>query len=87
MRISETEYICDRDGADCGNGGVVACLVVSDLDPENEGMVKNYHFCRDREEDGKLVKGCAGKVMSAANLKFHLEAAEVATPKKEKKKK
>lgn len=84
MRISETEYICDRDGADCGNGGVVACLVVSDLDHENEGMVKNYHFCRDREEDGKTVKGCAGKVMSAANLAFHLE--KKAPPKKEKKK-
>lgn len=85
MRISDSEYLCDKCGGDCGNGGVVACLVVSDLDHDNEGMVKNYHFCRDREEDDKTVKGCASKVMSAANLAFHLEKTEE-PPKKGKKK-
>lgn len=66
---SDGSFECDRCGADCGNGGVLDCVVVSDLDLDNPGHVANYHFCRDREEDGKKIKGCANKVLSTTNLK------------------
>lgn len=72
-RLEDGSFNCDKCGGDCGNGGVAACLVVSDLDPENSGMVRNLHFCRDREEDGKTVKGCAKKVLSPTNLKHYEE--------------
>lgn len=70
MRLPDGSHVCDRCGESCGNGGVIDCLVVSGLDPENEGMVLNFHFCRDdKDEEGKVIrKGCAGKVLSARNL-------------------
>ncbi len=58
---------CDRCGTDVGNGGVFAALVVSDLDAE-AGLVRNLHFCRDR--DG--AKGCDKKILSPANLAHFL---------------
>jgi hypothetical protein len=67
VRISDSEYVCDRCGGDCGNGSVHYCTVVSQLDRETNTVV-NRHFCEDREEDGKKIKGCAGKVFSAKNL-------------------
>lgn len=70
------KHECDRCGTDVGNGGVLQCVVVSDLDPDDPGMVRNLHFCRDRDEGGKLVKGCARKVLSPANLKHYEEARE-----------
>lgn len=66
-------FECDRCGTDVGNGGVLDAVVVSDLDPENPGTVRNLHFCRDREVDGKTVKGCGNKVLSATNLKHYKE--------------
>jgi hypothetical protein len=70
-------YVCDRDGVDVGNGSVLMALVVSDLDPDNPGHVRNLHFCRDREdEDGKIVKGCARKVLSSTNMKHYTETKE-----------
>lgn len=72
MRNPDGSYSCDRCGHDCGNGGVIDCVVVSALDPENPGMVLNFHFDRDTvDEEGKVTrKGCAGKVLSARNLEY-----------------
>lgn len=70
-------YSCDRCGTDVGNGGVQMCAVVSDLDPDRESMVRNLHFCRDREDDeGNKTKGCTNKVLSATNLKHYHETKE-----------
>lgn len=76
MRNPDGSFSCDRCGADCGNGGVADCVVVSALDPENNGMVINFHFDRDREEEGQVVKGCAGKVLSARNLQHYWSTKE-----------
>lgn len=74
MTNPDGTYECDRCGADCGNGGVRDCAIVADLDPDNEGHVRNLHFCRDREEDGRKIKGCARKLLSATNLKHREES-------------
>lgn len=74
--LPDGSHVCDRCPADVGNGGVTDALIVSDLDPDNPGHVRNLHFCRDREVDGKKVKGCANKVLSAANLKSYNERNE-----------
>ena len=60
MSSSDSEFVCDGCGADCGNGSVFNCLVVSDIDAEKM-LVKNLHFCRSvYKADGELVKeGCA----------------------------
>lgn len=67
-------YQCARCGANVGNGGVDQCSVVSDIDPDTPGMVRNLRFCRDREDDGKKIKGCTGKVLSPSNLKHYEES-------------
>lgn len=67
MRISDSEFVCDRCGGDCGNGSVHYCSVLSVLDNETNTVV-NRHFCLDREEDGKKVKGCTSKLFTAKNL-------------------
>lgn len=72
-RLPDGSHVCDKCGSDCGNGGVLDCLVVSDLDEENN-TVRNLHFCRDREGEGKTIKGCAKKVLSPANLKHYEES-------------
>lgn len=72
-RLSDGSHVCDKCGADCGNGGVIDCVVVSDLDAENN-TVRNLHFCRDREQDGKTIEGCAEQVLSPANLKHYEES-------------
>jgi len=67
-------YECAKCGADVGNGSVQSAVIVSDLDPDTPGMVRNLYFCRDHEDkDGHKIKGCANKVLSAANLKHHKE--------------
>lgn len=78
MRTLSGKYECDKCGWDCGNGGVTACLVVSDI--TDGGEVVNHHFCRDeKDDDGKVThKGCAKKVMSSTNLKHYLESQEKA---------
>lgn len=73
-RTPEGDYVCDRDGVNVGNGGVDRALVVSDRDPDKPGHVRILHFCRDREENGKTIKGCANKVLSATNLKHYKES-------------
>lgn len=71
--LSENKFECDKCGADCGNGGVLSALVLSDIDPDRPGHVRNLHFCRDREDkDGNKIKGCDNKVLSTTNLK-HLK--------------
>lgn len=70
---SLTSYSCDRCGGDCGNGSVVDCLVIMDVNNDT-GMPVQYHFCRDTvDEDGKVAKkGCARKLLSVTNLAhFH----------------
>jgi hypothetical protein len=76
-------YECDRCGRDCGNGGVVEALVVSDLSWDlkgdaNDGHVRNLHFCRDiRDENGKVKeRRCASKVISKRNLEHYLARRE-----------
>lgn len=73
-RRADGGFECDKCGEDVGNGGVLAALVVSDLDPDNPGMVRSLHFCRDREDKtGTVIKGCDGKVLNANHLKHYKE--------------
>lgn len=74
--MPDGSYQCDKDGWDCGNGGVVDCVVVSDI--TEEGGVINRHFCRDvKDEDGKITHhGCDKKVLNATHLKHFLETQE-----------
>ena len=71
MTLRNGRYVCDRDGVDVGNGGVDQAAIVSDLDPDT-GNVRVLHFCRDRQVDGKTVKGCAGRVLTAKALADYL---------------
>ena len=64
-QVSIQEFECDRCGASVGNASIQNCLIVSDLDPEREGMIRVLHFCREN--------GCAGKVLSARNMEHHKE--------------
>lgn len=74
---SDGSYVCDRDGRDVGNGGVLSALIVSNYDPET-GTVVNHHFCRDeKDEDGKIIHhGCDKKVLSARNLEHYRNQKE-----------
>lgn len=65
--MAENAFECDRCGAGIGNGGIDQCLVVNDVD-ETTGSVINLRFCRDREEDGKKVKGCRNRLLTSANV-------------------
>ena len=65
--LGTNNFLCDRCGAPVGNGGVDKCIVVSDLDPDRPGMVRNLHFCR---EDGE--PGCASILLSPGNLEWYL---------------
>jgi hypothetical protein len=75
--VSRTEqgtYECDRCRADVGNGGVDQAAVIGDLDPDNPGMVRNLHICRDHPgPDGETVRGCVHRVLGPANLKGYIE--------------
>lgn len=64
---------CDRCGAGVGNGSVALALVVSDMDPSQEGHIRILHFCRGREEGDTVVKGCVNKVLSARNMQHYEE--------------
>lgn len=59
------KHVCDRCGADIGNGAITECVIVSDLDPDIPGGVRILHFCRENS--------CAKKVLSARNLAHLLE--------------
>lgn len=59
---------CDRCGHDVGNGGIDKAVVVSDFTAT--GAIVNLHFCREN--------GCAGKVLSKANLASRLQREDVA---------
>lgn len=65
---SDGSVTCDKKGEVLTNGGVAESLVISDLDPDRPGHTRTFHFCRDREEDGKQVQGCANAILSARNL-------------------
>lgn len=73
---------CDCCGTDLGGGGVARCVVVSDLDRDNPGMVRNLHFCRDRTEgegdDARKVRGCEHKLLNPATIKHYTETKEAA---------
>lgn len=66
---------CDCCGTDLGNGGLPVALIVSDLDPDTPGMVRNLHYCRDRDEgEGRArrrIKGCARKLIHPATMRAH----------------
>lgn len=68
MTTPEGLYTCARCGADCGNGSVMECVIVSDLDAEH-GIVVNMRFCRARWEGGVVVKGCDSVVFGPAAIK------------------
>jgi hypothetical protein len=55
--------VCDDCGHPCGNGNIFEAMLVADLDIATNNTI-NLHFCRDRKEDGKTVKGCAHKIIS-----------------------
>lgn len=71
---SDGKHRCDGCGWDVGNGGVRQCAIVSDLDPDNEGHVRNLEFCRDREDGGKMVKGCSRKLLRPSILTNYEES-------------
>lgn len=65
---------CDKCGVDLGNGNIYMCVIVSDLDPADDNMIRNLHFCRDQKDEAgdKIVhKGCSRVVLSDANLSEH----------------
>lgn len=64
-RKDDSSHVCDRCGADVGNAAIDKCVIVSDLDPELPGRVRNLHFCRKN--------GCDRKVLSKRNLRYLLE--------------
>lgn len=64
---------CDRCDTDLGNGGVAVAVVVSDLDPDQPGMIRNLHFCRTRgetDDQGQQTtrRGCSESLLSDDNL-------------------
>lgn len=66
-------HVCDRCGTDVGNGGVAQAVVVSDLDPNRPGMIRNLHYCRDRVEEAPdgartSVQGCGRELLSPEML-------------------
>lgn len=69
---------CDSCGIDVGNASVTRCAVVSDLDPDRPGMVRNLHFCRDRVEDDEEVRGCIHKLLNPATIRHYTERTEAA---------
>lgn len=75
-------FACDRCGADVDNGGIQAAVVVSDLDPEARGMIRNLHFCRDRvegeDESREEIRGCEHKVLTPSNLANYTAVREAA---------
>jgi hypothetical protein len=84
--VSQTpdgKHRCDACDADVGNGGLISALVVADLDPDNNGHVRNLHFCRDREEgEGKQrkhIKGCARKLIHPATMRAYDKRKETAS--------
>lgn len=64
-RLPSGENRCDRCGFDVENAGIDKCIIVSDLEPSDAGMVRNLHFCRQN--------GCDKRVLSKRNLKYLLE--------------
>lgn len=64
---------CARCGANIGNGGIDLCLVVSDLDPEVPGMIRNLRFCRENK--------CDRKVLTSANTAYWDEQRPAAADK------
>lgn len=71
-------FVCNRCGVDLGNGGIDHCIIVSRVNRVT-GLVENLHFCEDREEDGKQVKGCASRLLTPANLAHQREVENQAT--------
>lgn len=71
---TDGKHRCDSCGQDVGNGGVRECAIVSDLDPDREGHIRNLEFCRDREDGGKLVKGCSRKLLRPSILNDYEES-------------
>lgn len=65
---ADGQHHCDCCDTNLQAGGVAQCAIVSDLDPDRPGMVRNLHFCRDRVEeiDGarRNITGCASKLLT-----------------------
>jgi hypothetical protein len=73
LRVDGT-YHCDRCDVSVGNGGVDLAASVSDVRQVEQGGLTlpvpvTFHFCRDRVgEDGKVVRGCVNRVLTAKAL-------------------
>lgn len=57
--------VCDKCGADCGNGSLDMAAIVSDLERDSKnqpipGMIRVLHLCREN--------GCANRVLTKKAL-------------------
>lgn len=69
-------HTCDRCGIDVGGGGVPNCAIVSDLDPDNPGMIRNLEFCRDHPDPANPdleIKGCARKLVTPSMIAHYVK--------------
>jgi hypothetical protein len=69
---------CDCCGVDLLGGGVAQCVVVSDLDPDRRGAIRNLEFCRDRTESGEEIRGCEHKLLNPATIRHYTDRQEAA---------
>lgn len=72
-------YHCDKCGADVGNGDLQSSATAIELDGDSEIPTPvRFDFCRDREENGKKVRGCASRVFTPKALADYIETRTTA---------
>lgn len=76
---ADGRHRCDRCDIDVQGGGVARCVIVSDLDPDRPGQIRNLEFCRDRVEDGDTVRGCDRELLPPRMIKAYTDAQEAPT--------
>lgn len=70
-------YVCDRCGADVGNGGVDQAARIADTDPQDATRLRSLHLCLDRiGTDGNIIQGCRGRVLTKRALRAYHEKKE-----------
>lgn len=67
MNRPDGTAVCDRCGADAGNGGISYAITAQDYRPES-GQVFVYHFGR--------ACGCAEAILTPATLEHRSEVGE-----------
>lgn len=63
---------CDRCGVTLPSDSVYDCSIVSDLDPNRPGHIRNMHFCRDKTKSESAKKGCTESVLTPRNTEYWL---------------